>query len=111
MYLEVGGPNGYSGTVDEVAIYPTALSAAQIANHFAASGYTRPGVPGSVVATTGSNSVSVSWTAPTATVPAGELAVRAAFPTGTPPGLNPITLPPLKPTAVFASPCGAPLPP
>jgi hypothetical protein len=87
--LEVGGPNSYTGTVDEVAIYPTALSATQISNHFTASGYTAPSVPGSVTASAGSNSISVTWTASTATVPSGQPAVQGyvvtAYKNGTTP--------------------------
>jgi hypothetical protein len=55
---------GYLGSsLADVAIYPTALTKAQIAAQFAASGYGRPGAPGSVTATGGQNSATVTWTA------------------------------------------------
>ena len=63
---------GFQGpSFDEVAVYPTALSAAQVAAHFAASGNSRPLAPGTPVLTGGANKVTVSWPAATAGVPAG----------------------------------------
>jgi hypothetical protein len=53
----------YNSTLADVAVYPTALSAARVAAHFTASGYSRPGAPGSPSATAGANSAAVSWTA------------------------------------------------
>jgi RHS repeat-associated protein len=82
--LDVGGSvwcgcdpirNNTNNGLDEVAVYPSALSATQIANHFTASGDTRPTVPGSVAATAGANQATVTWTASTATVPSGETAI------------------------------------
>ena len=64
-----------SGSLDEVAVYPVALSAAQVSAHFSASGGSRPTAPGAVTATAAANGASVSWTAATATVPAGQLPV------------------------------------
>ncbi len=53
------------GNLDEVAIYPTALTAAQIAAHFSAGGNTRPTAP-VVSASAGANQATISWTASTA---------------------------------------------
>lgn len=56
--------NALNGTIDEAAIYPAALTGAQVANHFQASGQAAaPGAPGNVTATAGSNQATVSWTA------------------------------------------------
>src|SRR2546429_7979776 len=56
-----------SGSVDEVAVYPKALTAAQVLAHFSASGNTRPTAPTAVLASsTVGNQASVSWTAATA---------------------------------------------
>ena len=68
--LEVGRRG--RGPLSQVAIYPKALTAAQIANHFTASGDTRPTQPATVSASAGANQMSVSWSASTAMVPAGE---------------------------------------
>jgi len=65
-----------SNGLDEVAVYPTALSGTQVAAHFAATGNTVPTAPTNVIATAGGNQVAVSWTASTATVPTGETAVQ-----------------------------------
>jgi len=68
--LAVGGSNGPG--LDEVAIYPSALSAAQIAAHFDASGDSRPSAVGDItLATPAANQITVSWVAATAGVPAG----------------------------------------
>ena len=71
-------PQGSNSGLDEVAMYPTALSASQILGHFTASGDTVPSAPGSVTAVVsgGSNQATVSWTASTATVPGTEPAVQ-----------------------------------
>ncbi|MGH7722198.1 MAG: LamG-like jellyroll fold domain-containing protein, partial [Candidatus Dormibacteria bacterium] len=66
----------FSGSMDETAIYPTALSGAQVAGHFTASGITTPTAPGSVTATASANAATVTWTASTASVPAGCTAVQ-----------------------------------
>jgi len=56
--------NWFSGSIDEVAVYGKALTATQIANHFAASGSGRPGAPGSLSASSSSaNQATVSWVA------------------------------------------------
>src|SRR6202011_35185 len=66
---------GTTNGLDEVAVYPSALSTTQVATHFTASGDTRPTAPTAVTATAGSNQATVTWTASTATVPAGETPV------------------------------------
>ncbi|HVD02208.1 MAG TPA: LamG-like jellyroll fold domain-containing protein [Candidatus Dormibacteraeota bacterium] len=60
--------NGYAthGGIDEVAIYPSALSATQIGAHFDASANARPGAPSAVTAVAGANRATVSWTAASA---------------------------------------------
>ena len=68
--LEVGRRG--RGPLDQVAIYPEALTATQVTNHFTASGDTRPTQPATVTASAGTNQISVSWSASTAMVPAGE---------------------------------------
>jgi RHS repeat-associated protein len=55
--------NYMSGSLDEVSIYPSALSAAQILNHYQASGAGAPPAPTNVAATAGVNSATVAWTA------------------------------------------------
>ena len=52
-----------SGGLDEVAIYPAALSAAQALSHFNASGNARPSAPGAPGAVGGANKATVSWSA------------------------------------------------
>jgi hypothetical protein len=61
-----GGSPSYGG-IDEVAAYPSVLSASDVAAHFAAAGDSRPSAPGSVTATAGANQATVSWSAATAT--------------------------------------------
>src|SRR5207244_4511009 len=53
------------GNLDDVAIYPSALSAAQVAAHFSLSGNSRPTAP-VVNASSGANQAAVSWSASTA---------------------------------------------
>ena len=57
-----------NGALDEVAVYPQALSAAQVAAHFNASANARLTAPGAVTATTGTNQATVTWSAPSGTV-------------------------------------------
>jgi Concanavalin A-like lectin/glucanases superfamily/Fibronectin type III domain len=64
----VAGDSPVYGGLDELAVYPSALTAAQVSAHFAAAGHRAPGVPTAVTATPVTNGVSVSWTAPTAVV-------------------------------------------
>jgi hypothetical protein len=58
-----GGTPFTNGELADVAVYPTALKAARVAAHFAASGYARPAAPGAPGATAGANAATVSWTA------------------------------------------------
>ncbi|MCA1683827.1 MAG: fibronectin type III domain-containing protein, partial [Actinobacteria bacterium] len=51
----------FYGGLDEVAVYPTALTAAQVGAHFSASGYSRPAAVTNLTATPGSNQATVSW--------------------------------------------------
>jgi Concanavalin A-like lectin/glucanases superfamily/Fibronectin type III domain len=59
----------FNGTLDEVAVYPTALTATQVAAHWQAAGQ-MPGPPSNVTATGGQNQATVSWTAPSGSVTA-----------------------------------------
>jgi RHS repeat-associated protein len=58
-----GGTNFFQGQMDEVAVYPSALSATQVQNHWQA-GDGLPWSPTSLSATPGANQVALSWTAP-----------------------------------------------
>jgi hypothetical protein len=71
------GAYGFAGSVDEVAVYDSALSSTAINDHFTASGNTTPSAPSVVTATAGANKATVSWSASTATVPTGESAVTS----------------------------------
>src|SRR5207247_2879739 len=59
------GDNGCCGlsnaTVDDTAVYPAALTAAQILNHFTLSGNSQPTAPTNVSATSGPNQAAISW--------------------------------------------------
>jgi hypothetical protein len=73
--LDVGagiqGCCGYfSGSLADVAVFPTTLTAATVTSQFAASGLARPGAPGSPAATAGANQATVSWSAPAGADPA-----------------------------------------
>ena len=61
---EMGGNNPIVGTIDELAIYSRALTAADVTSHFAASGEAVPNAPTGVSASPSTNSAAVSWTAP-----------------------------------------------
>lgn len=63
-YNAGGATNFFQGQFDEVAVYPTALSATQVQNHWQA-GNGLPWSPTSVSSTPGANQVALSWTAPT----------------------------------------------
>jgi len=54
---------GFPGDIADVAIYPSALTASQVAGHYAAAGY-GPGPVSNLVATASTNSASLTWTAP-----------------------------------------------
>jgi hypothetical protein len=59
-------PNGawqlYSTSLADAAVFPSALSAADIASQFTASGYGRPTAASGLSATAGANQATVSWT-------------------------------------------------
>jgi RHS repeat-associated protein len=55
---------GFPGDLADVGIYSAALTAAQVAAHYAAAGYT-PGPVSNLVAASSTNSASLTWTAPT----------------------------------------------
>lgn len=61
------GPNdcctSFYGGIDEVAVFPTALSAATISGQFALSNNAAPSAPTGVSATAGANQAKVTWTA------------------------------------------------
>jgi Concanavalin A-like lectin/glucanases superfamily/Fibronectin type III domain len=63
----------FNGTLDEAAVYPLALTATQVSNHYQLSGNANPpGAPANVSATAGSNQAIVSWQPPTGgTAPSG----------------------------------------
>ncbi|HXC79179.1 MAG TPA: fibronectin type III domain-containing protein [Candidatus Acidoferrum sp.] len=63
MLGAIYGSNYMTGSLDEVAIYPSALSATQILNHFQASGNNQPSAPTNVASAGGANQATVSWTA------------------------------------------------
>ncbi len=61
----------FVGSLDEVAIYPYALSAGQVSTHAVASGTlppSPPAAPTAVTATAGANQATLSWTAPAGTI-------------------------------------------
>ncbi|MGL5828018.1 MAG: LamG-like jellyroll fold domain-containing protein, partial [Angustibacter sp.] len=66
LAADTNGYTGFYGGMDELAIYPAALSAAEVSAHFAASGHGRPNAPASVSVTPQANAVAVTWPAPTA---------------------------------------------
>jgi hypothetical protein len=59
-----GGPLG--GSLDELSVFPSALSGAQLATLFNLSGYTRPSAPGNPTATAAANEAVVDWSAASA---------------------------------------------
>ena len=61
-----GGNDPFRGNLQEVAVYPTTLSAAQVLSHFNSSGNSRPTAPTNVIAVGGANQATVSWAASTA---------------------------------------------
>ncbi len=104
--LRLGNDSGgfaWNGSLDEVAIYPTALSAAKVAAHFAASGLATTSPPTGLTATPGNRSASLSWNAVTSPVPVTYV-VRAYLGT-TLVATRPVTSP--STTATFTSLDGA----
>jgi hypothetical protein len=78
-----GGEGLYETDLADVAVYPSALSAARVAAHFAAAGYSRPGVVGSPSATAGANQATVNWSAPTSGNPTATGYLITALKAGT----------------------------
>ena len=69
----VQGCCGYfNGDLADVAVFPAALTSAQVTAQFAASGLGRPPAPGSPSATAGANQATVSWSAPACARPGGD---------------------------------------
>ena len=67
----------FNGSLDEVAVFPSALTATAIAGQFTASGQGAPAAPTGVSATIGTNSATVKWTAATAPTPVTAYVVSA----------------------------------
>jgi hypothetical protein len=61
MGADFQGAGPFYGGLDEVAVYPVALTAAQVTAHFSASGYARPSAVTNPTATAGANQATVSW--------------------------------------------------
>ncbi len=90
------GSTFFHGTIDEVAVYPLALSSAQVSAHIQAAGYILAPAT-NVVATAGANQATVSWTAPTTASSAATLVVTAYQ------GAQPVNAVALVPTATSAT--------
>lgn len=56
-----------NATLDEAAVYPMALTAMQVSNHYQAAGGP-PAAPSNVTATAGANQATLTWTAPAGTI-------------------------------------------
>jgi hypothetical protein len=74
----------FDGDLADVALFPTALTAADVTAQFAASGLGRPPAPTDAKATKGANQATVSWTAPSASDPAVTGYLVTALEAGTP---------------------------
>ncbi len=74
-----GCGDNWNGPVDEVAVYPSALTAAQVAAHFSASGDTRPSAVSNLSVSAGPNQATVSWSAASAAVPSGATSLLGHF--------------------------------
>ena len=57
--LAAGG--GFTGNLDEIAVYNRVLSASEVSTHFLASGNSQPAATASVGATAGANQATVTW--------------------------------------------------
>ena len=80
----------------DVAVYSTALKKGKVTAEFAASGYSRPGVPGEPIATAGANSATVTWGAAPTSDPSVATYVVSAVASGS-----------SKPTLSVSVPAGA----
>jgi hypothetical protein len=66
LYLGGGGtlsPGPSGMTLDEVSVYATALTAANISAQFTAAGYARPAAPAGLSAQAGANRATITWAA------------------------------------------------
>lgn len=77
-----GTPTSYyfNGTIDEVAVYPTALSLARVQVHHCEgsnSGCSVPGAVSALTASAGANQATVSWTAPSSGGPVDRYVITA----------------------------------
>jgi hypothetical protein len=75
---------GFDGDLADVAVFPAALTAAQVAAQFTASGLNRPPAPTSPVATAGANKATVTWKPPSGADPAVTGYLITAVKGGTP---------------------------
>jgi hypothetical protein len=101
-----GGAALYETDLADVAVYPSALSAARVAAHFAASGYARPGAVSSPSAVAGKNQATVSWKAPAGADPAVTGYLVTALSGGTTPA-NALAVPATATTAKLTGLVGA----
>ena len=83
-----GWANNYSGDVDEVAIYNTALTPTKIANHYVIG---RAGTTALTVARSGSGNVTINW--PAGTVLQESSTVTGTFTTRPGNPVSPLTIP------------------
>ncbi|MCA1684194.1 MAG: fibronectin type III domain-containing protein, partial [Actinobacteria bacterium] len=72
-----GGGYSLYGGLDEVAVYPVTLTAAQVGAHFSAGGYGRPAAASGVTVVPGTNSADVSWPASSSSTPVTRYVVTA----------------------------------
>jgi hypothetical protein len=94
------GGSAFYGGMDEVAIYPAALSASQLAAHFAASGHGVPAGVTGLTAAAGSNSITASWTATPSPDPNNSYLVTAYRAGGT--AVNAVAVAPSATTATLS---------
>jgi hypothetical protein len=62
--------NGFQGDLADLAVFPSALTAAQVSTQFSTSGLAPPPAPTPANATPGANQATVSWNAPSGSNPA-----------------------------------------
>jgi RHS repeat-associated protein len=84
---ETDARRNFNGTIDELAVYPSTLSASQVLAHFNATGNTLPGAPTNVVGTSGVDSATVTWSRPSGS---GSITGYAVTASGT--DLTPVTV-------------------
>ncbi|MCA1683627.1 MAG: fibronectin type III domain-containing protein, partial [Actinobacteria bacterium] len=71
------GQSPFYGDLDEVAVFPSALTATQVGAHFSASGYSRPAAATSLLSTAGNNQATIAWTAAASPTPITRYVVTA----------------------------------